>query len=214
VTRLLPVAVVLLLAAPAWAGAPKQRHTAADMAIARSALLDGRDLGAMWKPDSPKPTTDPLTCSPRLTPQESDLVETGSAIGPLFIHGSDQAIAQSVHVYATVSDADAAWARRTMKKVVLCMQRRLEDRSTMMSWISVVSQGTLDVPQLVPHAAAYRVTADASAGKKKAKVYLDVLLLGRDRTLTTVVLTSYWAPLSSAFEEKVVREISERMPAK
>ena len=184
------------------------------MARAHATLLTGSDLGTAWKADSPRPTTDPLTCSPRLTPQESDLVETGAALGPLFAHGQNQAIAQSVHVYATATDADAARTRRTMKKVVLCMQRRLEDTSSMMSWISVVGWSRLDVPQLVAHARGYRVVGDASAGKQKAKVYLDLLLLGHDRALTTVVLTSYRAPLPSAFEDRLVREIVERLSAR
>ena len=97
--------------------------------------------------------------------------------------------------------------------MVLCMQRRLEDTSTMMSWISVVQQSTLNLPQLVPHAKGYRVIGDASSGKQKAKVYIDLLLLGRDRTLTMVVLTSYKTPLPSAFEQELVRTISERLLA-
>src|SRR5204863_5928534 len=114
------------------------------------------------KQEPGKRTTDPLTCSARLTPNESDLVESGRAIGPVFVHSGDRAIAQSVHVYATTANADAAWTRRTLKKIVLCMERKLEDRSSMMSWISVTGWRTLDLPQLVPHAAAYRVTADAA----------------------------------------------------
>jgi len=183
------------------------------MARAHATLLTGSDLGTAWKADSPRPTTDPLTCSPRLSPRESDLVETGRAFGPIFAH-KDQAVGQSVHVYANVADADAAWARHTLKKVVLCMQRRLEDTSSMMSWISVVGWSRLDVPQLVAHARGYRVVGDASAGKQKAKVYLDLLLLGHDRALTTVVLTSYRAPLPSAFEDRLVREIVERLSAR
>ena len=90
---------------------------------------------------------------------------------------------------------------------------KVEDTSSMMSWISVVGQHGIELPKLVPHAAGYRVIGDASAGKQKAKVYLDVLLLGRDRTLTMVVLTSYTKPLPGAFEEKIVRTISDRLLA-
>ena len=83
----------------------------------------------------------------------------------------------------------------------------------MMSWISVVSQGELNVPQLAPHARGYRVVGDATAGKQTAKVYLDVLLLGRARTLTTVVLTSYRAPFSRAFENGLLQTISKKLSA-
>jgi len=180
---------------------------------AHAMLLTGSELGAGWKRDAARRTADPLTCSARLTPDESDLVESGRAIGSLFVHGGNEAIAQSVHVYATSADAETAWTRRTLKKVVLCMQRRLEDTSSRMSWISVTGWRTLELPKLVPHTAAYRVTADAAAGKQRAKVYLDVLLLQGNATLTTVVLSSYTAPLPSSFEAKLVTTISQRLTA-
>jgi hypothetical protein len=207
--------VLLMLAAStaaATAGGPKERHTTVDMQLAGSVLLAQADLH-MWSARSPKPTVDPLTCSQRLTPTESDLVESGSAYGPFLAHGSKEALAQSVHVYANTSQANAAWARRTLKKMVLCMQRRLEDSSTMMSWISVVKWQKLELPQLVPHVVGYRVIGDAQAGRQKAKVYLDLLLLGRDRTLTMLVATSYDKAVPKSFEQKLVRTISERLLA-
>jgi len=167
----------------------------------------------MWTAHSPKPTVDPLTCSRRLTPTESDLVESGSAYGPFLAHGTKEALAQSVHVYVNAAEANAAWTRRTLKSTVLCMQRRLEDSSTMMSWISVVKWQKLKLPQLVPHVAGYRVIGDAQAGRQKAKVYLDLVLLARDRTLTMLVTTSYGKAVPKSFEQKLVRTISERLLA-
>jgi hypothetical protein len=213
-TSLLSLVMLMLMAAPASAasGGPKERHTAADMQLARSVLLERSDLH-MWIANSSKPTGDPLTCSQRLTPVESDLVESGNAFSPFFVHGTKEAIAQSVHVYANTAQADAAWARRTLKKTVLCMQRRLEDSSTMMSWISVVKWERLDPPQLMPRAAGYRVIGDAQAGRQKAKVYLDLFLLARDRTLTMVVTTSYGKSLPKSFEQKLLRTVSKRLLA-
>jgi hypothetical protein len=57
------------------------------------------------------------------------------------------------------------------------------------------------------------VTADAAAGKQRAKVYFDVLLLQEHGTLTTIVLSSYRAPLPSSFEARLVRTISQRLTA-
>ena len=204
------VASVLTAAAAAASVGPKQRHTPTDMRFATSLLIGQPDLNS-WHTVSPKQTADPLTCSQRLTPADSDLVESGSAFGPFLAHGSKEALAQSAHVYATVSQANAAWARQTLKKTVLCMQRQLEDRSTMMSWISVTGWHELRLPMLVPHAAGYRVIADAEAGRQKAKVFLDVLLLGRDRSLTMIVATSYDKPLPEAFEQKLVQTVSDRL---
>src|SRR4051794_40041057 len=212
VTFVLAVAA-MLVSSSAWAAGagPRERHTAADMRLASSVLLQRADLTNAWSTDSRRPTADPLTCSPRLTPEESDLVERGRAFGPLFTRGAKQGIAQSAHVYASAAQADSAWARRTMKKLVLCAQRRLEDTSTMMSWISVVAWHPLELPLLVRHVVGYRVIGDASNGKQKAKVYLDLLQLGRDRTLTTVVLTSYDSPVPTSTEDALVRKISERL---
>jgi hypothetical protein len=214
-TGLLSVlALMLAVAASASAsgGGPKTRHVAADVQLARSVLLGTSDLHT-WVADSPTPAVDPLTCSQRLTPSESDLVESGSAFSPFFVHGTKEAVAQSAHVYVTAAQADAAWARRTLKKTVLCMQRRLEDSSTMMSWISAAKWDRLAPPQLVPRAAGYRVIGDAQAGKQKAKVYFDVFLLARDRTLTMVVTTSYGKALPKPFEQELLRAVSERLLA-
>ena len=205
----------MLVSSSAWAAGagPRERHTAVDMRLASSVLLQRADLSNAWSADSPRPTTDPLTCSPRLTPEESDLVESGRAFSLLFTRGTKRGIAQSAHVYATAGQANRAWARRTTKKLVLCAQRRLEDTSTMMSWISVVGWHPLELPRPVPHVVGYRVIGDASNGKQKAKVYLDLLQLGRGRTLTTVVLTSYDAPVPKSTEDSLVRKISERLLA-
>jgi hypothetical protein len=204
----------LLLSAPASAtpGGPAQHHTRADMDLARTLLLSAGDVRT-WSAGSEKRTEDPLTCSARLTPPESDLLENGSAFGPLLSHGTKEALAQSVHVYATVMQANVAWRRRTLKRMVLCMQRRLEDSSTMMSWISVVHWSTLELPKLVPHLAGYRVIGDAEAGRHKTRVYLDLLLLGRGRAVTTLVATSYRKPLSPLFERRLVRLLSQRLVA-
>lgn len=215
-TAFLLVSVVALLAATsasAGASAPKQHYAPGDMTLASSVLLQSADLENVWKPESEKPTSDPLACDGLLEIRESDLVETGRAIGPLLLHGSKKALAQSVHVYATAAQADAAWARRTMKKTVLCMQRRMEGSSNMMSWISVTQQYPLALPDLVPHVAGYRVIGDAVSGSQRTKAYLDLLLLSRDRTLTMVLLTSYDAPLPKAFEHRLARTISERLLA-
>ena len=206
---------VILVSSSSWAAAagPRERHTAADMQLAASVLLGRTDLADTWGTYAPRPTGDPLRCSSRLTPEESDLVERGHALSPLFTRGTKQGLVQSARVYASAAQANSAWARRTMKMLVLCAQRRLEDTSTMMSWVSVVGWRPLELPRLVPHVAGYRVIGDASNGKQKAKVYLDVLLLGRDRTLTTVLLTSYDAPLPKLAEDSLVRTISERLNA-
>ena len=206
-----PAALVLSCTpASATAGGPQQRHAARDMRAAHSVLLLPADVRS-WSAAASDRSEDPLTCSPRLTPRESDLTESGRAFGPLMTHGNKEALAQSVHVYATPRQAEAAWARQTLKKTVLCMQRRLEDTSTMMSWISAVQWRTLTLPHLVPRVAGYRVIGDAQAGRQKSRFYLDVILLGRDRASTMLVTTSYGKALPSPFEDRLVRITSTRL---
>jgi hypothetical protein len=195
-------------------GAPQRRPVAADGRLAASVLLTRADLGsAAWKPVPGAVTTLSSSCGiiRHLQPVESDLVQTGAANGPLFTNKASEAFTQTVSVFATPQQANEAWSRTDTKNLVICMEQQVENLSTMGAPVSVTDWTTLKLPKLPAHIAGYRVTATASAGKTKAPIYFDLILVGQSRTLTKLVFSSLHRPFPAGLEARLARVISRRL---
>ena len=192
-------------------GDPQKRLTAADSKRATSVLLAKADLGAAsWKSAAGAQES---SCGIvlALNPVESDLVETGLATGPLFTNKNYEALAQTVHLFATPRQANTAWARTVTKKLVICMEQQVENTSSMGAAVSVTDWSPLKLPKTVEHVAGYRVTATATSGKTKPKVYLDVILLGQARTMTKIIFSSLRKPFSTPYETRLAQVVSQRL---
>jgi hypothetical protein len=178
-----------------------------------SILLKSAELGSGWTADS-RSTANSSACGIvlRLQPNESDLVETGTANSPLFTRSSYKAIDQSVHLFATPQQANTAWARTVTKNLVICMEQELENTSGMGSPVSVTDWTKLRLPRLAEHTVGFRVTATAkTSSKTTSKVYLDVILLGQARAMTKIVFSSLNQPFTAAFERRLAKLVSQRL---
>ena len=207
------VLVVLALSQAALGakGDPQKRLTAADSQRAAGVLLTRTDLGAAgWKSE---PGAGQSGCGIMLSlnPVESDLVETGEATGPLFSNKGYEALAQTVRVFATARQANTAWVRTVNKELVICMEQQVENTSSMGAAVSVTDWSPLKVPKIGGHVAGFRVTATATSGQTKPKVYLDVILLGQSRTMTKITFSSLRKPFSTAYESRLARIVSQRL---
>lgn len=211
--------VVAALAAASFAptaaaapGDPQARHTAADSAFARSVLLEAGDVGAGWKAAPASASPNAITC-PSVRPNESDLVQTGLAARS-FSQGQDRQIAQAVRVFKTNAQANRAWERTVTVGLLVCDEQRIEQSNM---HIKVTQQFRLVFPRVAPHTAGFRITAVArSADGKKitARLYVDLLLLGRGKTIATAVFTSAGKPLARPFEEGIARALAQRLGAR
>lgn len=207
---LLALAVAAPAAATGAPGAPHLRHSKADTSLATSTLLNKSTLGSGWVVASHS-TSGQVVCDNAATPNESDLTETGGASGPLFTR-PEQAIAQSTHVFATSAQAATAWARMMPPKLVICMEQEVENLSAMSAPVYVTAWYRLRFAPLATRVAGYRVVARATTTKKtKETVYLDVLLLGHDRTMTTLILSALKAPFSNGFEQGLARTLAAQL---
>jgi hypothetical protein len=214
------VAVVLLVlvvfvqqSASAATGDPKQRPTRADTHLATTVLLTRGELGSGWKAASGSAGSSACGIVHNLQPIESDLVETGSAAGPLFTNKSYEALDQTVRVYTSTAQADTAWARTVDKQLIICMEQQVENTSSMGAPVSVTDWKPLQLPRLAERTAGFRVIAEATAGKTKSKVYLDLILLGTSRTMTKVVFSSLVRPFTTSYEDHLVKLLSQRLAA-
>ena len=191
---------------------PTQRLNAADTKFAGSVLLARTDLGSgAWR--SIKGGGEP-SCGiiHDLRPQESGLVETGRATGPLFTNSTAEALAQTVQVFSTPAEAAVAWTRIDTKSLVICTEEQIESTSSMSAPVSVTNWMPLELPKLATHVSGFRVVASAKSSLKgTATVYFDLVLLEGSRTVTKLQLTSVQKPLAASFEARLVRIISKRL---
>ena len=216
--RILIVVAVLAAASQQAAfgasGDPQKRLTATGTRLATSVLLGKRDLGAgVWQA-RPSSGTGDSKCGivSNIQPMESDLTEVGTASGPVFTNTGTEALDQSAFVFATPAQQNTAWQRTVTKKLVICMEEQVEGTSSMGAPVSVTNWQQLKLPGLPGHAVGYRVTATATAAKaKKVKVFFDEILLGRSRTLTKLIFSSFGKPFSTAYELGLARQVSERL---
>jgi hypothetical protein len=201
-------AVASATAAP---GDPKQRHTAAGAATAFSVLLKKSDFGAGWKAKTSAPSKSSNVCKNR--PNQSDLTEIGFESSPDFSFGQAQQISQNARVFATKAQADAAWMRTVTIALLDCFRQEIESASDAKSTVKVTGMYRLPFANLTPHLAAFRVVAHAKTPDAQFDVYTDIVLMGRDRTITTATFTGFGSPVRSGFESGLARTIARRLGA-
>ena len=113
--------LALLLAAPAGAApdpkAPAQRHTKADMKLAGSLVLKQSDLAAGWTKVPPQKPPPP--CS--IEPDESKLVETGTADPTFLWTDKFTQIGSQVDIFRTAAQARLDWRLTTLPLLRGCL---------------------------------------------------------------------------------------------
>jgi hypothetical protein len=208
----LTISAATAAAAFAALGGPQQKHTSAGTKQATGALLQKSELGTGWKAAAPSGGLP--SCDAILQPQESELVEIGKAAGPLFVHGAGQALTQSVDVFASDAQANLAWRRTVTSKLILCLEQQVENASTMGDAVSVTAWYQLHPTHLHGNATAVRVVAKTKTGKTTwTRIYFDVFLFDRAKTITRLVLTSFRTPFSQTFEQRLQQLTATRLSA-
>lgn len=208
------LACVLAATASAATGDPKQRHTPAGELAAGKVLVRTADLGKGWKATPQAASTSASVCK-GLRPNLSDLVEAGYAQSPLFTLGQLATVTQSVRVFATKAQTGTAWLRTDSLGLVLCLEKQLKAATFKNATVLPAGQFRLDFGKLTQHTDGFRVVAAVSPKDDPPfKVYADVLLLSRGRTLTTVTFLGFLQPVNDALERRIARTLAARLGAK
>jgi hypothetical protein len=193
-----PVAVTLLALACAGVafaanGQPRKQHTAADMAKARSVVLRAADFGAGWKSSPSSPDSGTPRCK-GFAPDESDLVETGSADSPEFEKGL-RYVSSSAAVFKTAAQAQASWNRVVKPGLLDCLGSLFDKGASGSSvTIKVVGKSTLAFPRLAPRAAAYRLSFAAKSQGLTLRGAVDLILLGKGRIDALMISVAFGTP--------------------
>jgi hypothetical protein len=211
----LGAALIACAAAAASAAAPKSPRlpgTAAGRALVQHALISRSSLGAGFS-ESPAPHSLPdLTC-PAFHPGLPGVIKTGTAISPTFSGGGGGPfISQSAYAFATAAQQAEVWHKVIARGLLGCVRASLEAGSTRRVTLRATKADLMSAPPVTRQVAGYRVRGTASTTGQLLDVYLDMLVVGRGPVITTISITSFSDPASSAFEAKLARAALRRLP--
>ena len=205
-------ATVATGAALAATGDPVKRHTAADMAKARSIVFKLRELGSGWTRDTSPQTDDNPHC-PYFTIDESDLVETGYAEST-FNHSSGATIGSEASVYKTIANAQTTWSRHVRPALARCLADQIrregaKDGDT----VEIVSTGKLAFPKVSGRTAAFRLLVRLTPKGRTTAIPLtyDLVFLERGRILTFLGVVTAGATPPASLDLPFARLLDSRM---
>ena len=218
-TRLRPplfaIAIALCVSLPVGAalaanGEPQKHHTPGDMAKARSVVLHRSDLGAGW---TATPSTSSSGSTPRCKsfhPDESDLVETGTADSPDLQQGF-RFVSSAAGVFKTAAQAQASWDRIVRPGLLTCLGSIFDQgASSAKITTKILAKGRLPFPRLARRTAAYRLAFSTENQGVTLKGALDLILLGSGRVDALMISVSFGAP-PIADEKRLAGIIAARL---
>ena len=193
------VVVGALVAALSLVGAAvadrEQIHlTAAGQKAARAAVMQRADLGgaAGWTGGPKKPDLSAGTGCANFQPKQSDLVLIGAA-ETVFRHPGVEFDSEA-QVLQTPAMVRLDWQRTVLAPQVLpCLRSNLVKHLTASE--QLISVGRVPFPAVTGYTRAYRTVLAVKAPSGTAKVFVDVVLIGRGSTEITLTTT---APLAAA----------------
>lgn len=196
-------AVLILLAlvpAAALAGtdprAEQLRLNAADNALARRATVQAGDLSAAWRRVPAGANESEVPSCPGYAPDFSRFTITGKSRSA-FQQPTGASIVSSVEVYRSRSDAVGDFRLGTQPAVAGCLKRLLDEEFADVGAVKaeVVSSRRVPAPRVGERAAAYRLVAEVGVSGTSLKVYIDVLVFQRGRSIAALFFTGAFEPL-------------------
>ena len=200
-----------LLAALLVAATPGVHHTAAGTAAAHAALLHRADLGAGWVAGATPKKVGALTCGTAAAVK--GVVETGSAVSPTYqSSGTGPFVSQSAYVYSSAAGAAKLFAQVGGNTALTCLAQSFlgADPSANVAFTAGTQQ-TLRAPKVNGQATAYRVVGRAIVSAQKVTVYVDIVLIQRGDTISTISYASFSVPLAAGVEARIARAAANRL---
>jgi hypothetical protein len=206
--------VVLALVPVAIAGTDprleQERLTAADMALARAATLQRGDLAGGWRRMTATPQDGTVPSCPGYRPDFSKFTITGKSQSA-FQHVGGATILSHVEVYRSRAQAVADFRLGTQPPVARCLGRLLEEGlgGAQGFTAKVVSSRQVTAPRLGERSAAYRVVAEVTASGTTVKLYLDMVVIQRGRSIGGLFFTGAFQPVEG--QAALARAVAARL---
>lgn len=199
-------------ASPTPSGSTPSGSSSAGQAIAGAALLRRADFGRGWREQAPAPAKVPSLTCPQFSPHVSGVTQAGAAASPTFEASSyGPFVSEIAHAYATTSEATALWRAVARPGLVVCAADSLRRGATQGVRFTVTGKGPLRLPGLPAPATAYRVTGTATLSYQTIDVYLDMLVVGRGKTIAGILLSSFEQPPPRRLEVRLAGTVARRM---
>jgi hypothetical protein len=210
---LLAVVAVVLTAGAAAASAakdpkaPSQRHTRADMRLAKSLALRRADLAAGWTVVKPPPDSVPCQGAP----DESDLVQT-ARVDPSFTwRDGATTIGSQVDVFRSKQEALKDWRLSTFALTEKCMLQSARVGLGKGIRVSISGGGPLKPPAGSERALHYRVVFSVRSPKGTLSLVTDVVAVGRGRITVVLHTVSVARPLPGSVLTSLARTLTDRL---
>ncbi len=204
----------LLLAGAAIADKEQIKLTAAGQAAARAAVMQRADLGGStgWTGGAKRPDLSSATGCANFQPKQSDLVLVGAA-ETVFKHPGVEFDSEA-QVLQTPAMVGLDWQRTVLAPQVLpCLKSNLAKHLSATERLVSVRQ--IPFPALAPYTRAYRTIVDVKSGSATARIFVDVVLLGRKSTEITLTTTAPMLaePAVRGAEQRLARILVSRVAA-
>jgi hypothetical protein len=205
------LAAVLVPAALAANGEPKEAFTKADQARAKAASLRLSDFGAGWRTTASTTSDSHPRCS-TYNPDQSDLVETGKYDSPDFTRTSDNSfVSVSTGVFRMAAMAKTGYTRVAVPQLSTCFGELFAKGITKPNSAKVVSSGPLAFPKAGDRTNAYRLVVSVKTPSITLPVTADIVLFNKGRTDVAVIFLGIARPLPASFQQQAVARIVSRI---
>lgn len=184
---------------------PTKRHTAADMALARSIALRRADLAAGWTQEPSTSVSGDTECAAQ--PDESKLIETGS-VNPTFdTHGGAVTLDSEVDVYATKAMALAEWRTANLRLLRSCLAGVFVKTTGTHVTVNAAAR---PVPVHAERALAFRFELTARGG---VPYEIDLIAFGKGRATVLLSLDGPKGSYKSSLLTPLARLLAQRLAA-
>jgi hypothetical protein len=196
------VAALVVVAAASAARDPRLEKLALrppDVALAKRATVQRVDLPAGWRQVRPTAGAPEAPDCPGYRPDFSRFTITGQGETEFTSTDGTRSIASRTEVYATKADARGDLALATLPPVARCLGRIFREGAEAGApegvTITVVSSRRVAAPRVGERSAAYRIVSEVGAAGRTARVYVDVVIALRGRTIAAVFFTGGGRPV-------------------
>ncbi len=210
VTLIVVLAGIVVPVALAAKGDPQQRHTKADMALARAAAVHASDLGAGWKGEASTNTNQSRPRCASYNPDQSDLVETGKYDSPDFSRPDGTFVSSTTGVFRTAAMARTGYARVAVPALPRCFGQLFAQQIQKPNSITILRTGEIPFARIGDRSNAYRLTAAVKVGKTTVPVAIDMVLFDRGRTDVAMIFFSTPKAFPASFEQALAARVASR----
>lgn len=200
----------LVLAAAAWGAvdpkAPQQRHTAADMKLAKAIGLRKSDLITGWKAE-PQSGAGPRCAA---EPNESKLVQTARTDPSFVWEDGVTTLGSEVDVYKTAAMAREDWDLSTLKLARACLIDIAAASLGTHGRVTLDSARALPSPGLSMRSLHYRLVITVHAAQS-AKLVTDLIALAHGRVIVVLQALSIGAPLPAVDLQELAAKLATRL---